>query len=362
MSIPSEGKTVPSGHVVNLQALRAVAAVLVVCDHLAFAFDPFGIPMFGADGVDLFFVISGFIMVYTTAGKDVGAGAFLRNRISRIVPIYYIATLAVFFVALVAPKLVGHTSTDLMELLKSLLFIPFKKAGQNVQPVLAVGWTLNYEMFFYALFAIGLAFPSRARGLAATVAVLVVLAGIGVFGPYANVYLNFYSNPIVLEFAFGMVIAWISARAASFVQNARLNPVLLGTLILCSIVLVVLPPLWPPSDAARALECGVPAAIVVFCAVCLEANGFRIHTVALVAIGDASYAMYLSHQFVTQTFEKIYARLPHSPLYAGLTIVLALAITIGVSIVVHHWIEKPSTRYARRWLFAPTPRLHASAP
>jgi exopolysaccharide production protein ExoZ len=114
-----------------------------------------GFDTFGGGGVDIFFVISGFIMVYTTQSHHVGPFSFFVNRVVRIVPIYWLLTLAVFTLAVIAPHLLGATRAAPSELLKSLLFIPFAKSNGAVQPILFLGWTLNYEMFFYMLFALG---------------------------------------------------------------------------------------------------------------------------------------------------------------------------------------------------------------
>jgi exopolysaccharide production protein ExoZ len=131
----------------NVQALRAVAAVMVVFVHL----DQLGVAAGGRSGlfeagnagVDLFFVISGLIMVLTTWGRPIGPRRFFVNRLKRVVPLYWIVTLAVFAIAVVAPSLMQATRADPVELAKSLLFIPFAKANGLVQPVAFVGWTLN---------------------------------------------------------------------------------------------------------------------------------------------------------------------------------------------------------------------------
>src|SRR3954451_25277970 len=93
--------------------------------------------------VNLFFVISGFIMVYTTFSRPTRPAEFLCNRIARIVPLYWLMTLGTYSIAFVAPTLLQATSTNPLELLKSLFFVPFVKSNGLVQPVLFLGWTLN---------------------------------------------------------------------------------------------------------------------------------------------------------------------------------------------------------------------------
>ena len=110
---------------------------------------------FGAAGVDIFFVVSGFIMVVTTMKRDMAPGEFLLHRIARIVPVYWVVTILLFAIVMYGFKPVGIMRMQPDWLAKSLLFIPFDRDGR-VEPIISVGWTLNYEMFFYLLFALGL--------------------------------------------------------------------------------------------------------------------------------------------------------------------------------------------------------------
>ena len=138
------------------------AALLVVFVHLDELLPRLGLPLFGGAGVDIFFVISGFIMVHTTMDRDdVTPWSFMAGRISRIVPAYWVATFAVFGIALVAPSLLRTPHLPVGELLQSLAFIPFVKDSGLTQPLLFVGWTLNYERFFYLVFAMGLGSSPR---------------------------------------------------------------------------------------------------------------------------------------------------------------------------------------------------------
>src|ERR1019366_2869669 len=140
-----------------IQYLRGIAALMVVWHHgvgqLATleTYFPF---RFGTSGVDLFFVISGFIMVVTTAGRDVTPTEFIARRFVRVVPLYWVLTLALAATALVAPSLFRSVTLTAVSLIQSLLFIPHfspSHAGM-IWPVLVPGWTLNYEMFFYVVF------------------------------------------------------------------------------------------------------------------------------------------------------------------------------------------------------------------
>src|ERR1700730_16181483 len=139
--------------IVSVQALRAIAALAVVLCHadqihrwLLGLKDPYPLEQL-ASGVDLFFVISGFVMVYSSRDLFAVKGAartFFTRRVARIVPPYW----AVMVIAIPLMAL----PSDWRSLLGSYLFIPYRAPGDNIVPVYGVGWTLNFEMFFYALF------------------------------------------------------------------------------------------------------------------------------------------------------------------------------------------------------------------
>jgi peptidoglycan/LPS O-acetylase OafA/YrhL len=124
-----------------IQVLRFLAAFSVMMVHLP-------VIGFGIWGVDIFFVISGFIMMYVTENNQKN---FLVKRIIRIVPLYWILTLGVFSIAIFYPDLLNNTTANFEHLIKSLFFIPFDKNGSGHFPILFLGWTLNFEVIFYIL-------------------------------------------------------------------------------------------------------------------------------------------------------------------------------------------------------------------
>ena len=142
----------------TIQVARGVAANLVVFSHLFFVESKYMIggvlppfTLYGISGVDLFFVLSGFIMV-AVAGRDIGPIEFLWRRATRIYPTYWLVSLAVLAVAIVAPTIVNSSIQVPISLWRSFLLIP-----DRTLPLLAVGWTLVHEMYFYLVFAIILA-------------------------------------------------------------------------------------------------------------------------------------------------------------------------------------------------------------
>ena len=341
----------------NVQMLRAIAAFLVVFVHLEALARMAGLPagwtFFGNSGVDLFFVISGLIMVMTTAGGRQTPLGFLRNRLTRIAPLYWTITLAVFAIALIAPALLQGTTADPIQLLKSLAFIPFARAADGaMHPTVFVGWTLNYEMMFYVLFALGMMLPGRWLGLAFTGALLVAAVAAGLVLRPRSPVLQFYVQPLILEFGAGMALGVLLPRTPS--GPAWRGPAV-GLGLAAFVVMLTGAWLWPHLD--RALIFGVPAVVIVACAVVAERSGLRAEQGGVQLLGAASYATYLTHFFCTQAVVKAAERLHAGPALALALAPLAFLLVAIVGVIAHRGLELPLTELARRCL-APlrTPR------
>jgi exopolysaccharide production protein ExoZ len=210
---------------IQLQILRALAASLVVIDHSLVVlrdsgfdcarFLPAGF-LLGHSGVAAFFVLSGLIMVRQSAalfGERSGPLRFAYRRITRIVPLYWLVTLV--FAATLWRNEAPHPHR---QLLFSLFFIPNYFAGfTRLFPVFQLGWTLNYEMFFYLLFFLALYQPRR-RGISLLLAVLAGLVLLGWLHPFPDVaapiaILGFYTNPFLLLFGCGVLIGYVELSA-----------------------------------------------------------------------------------------------------------------------------------------------------
>jgi exopolysaccharide production protein ExoZ len=331
----------------NVQALRAFAALLVVFPHLGHALGALGLPLFGYGGVDLFFVISGFVMVHTTRRNPTRPSVFIRKRIARIVPAYWLMTALVFFVALRWPRAVQATEADPMQLAKSLIFIPSMKANGAIHPVLYVGWTLNYEMFFYALFAAALFVPAYTLGLAAVIGALVSLVALGrACGAHGTIAV-FYSRPIVLEFAFGMLVA-VAVERLPTETTAVAKWIALAALIGGLVVILGARVVW--SEDSRVVTSGVPAAVAVAGAVALERWGWSARSPAVIALGDASYMIYLANPFVAQTAQRVGEAQVVGRGWAVAVVGVTLVGAAVVGIAMHRWIERPLSLGARRLL------------
>ena len=142
-------------HFDSIQALRGIASLLVILVHIRFlnrnAF---------AVGVDIFFCISGFMIMFST---HTGPKYFLRKRLFRILPLYYLMTIGTFFLLVLFPGMFQESRANPVFLLKSLLFIPFDPGGGLIQPLMRVGWTINYEILFYIIFFLAMKISQAQR-------------------------------------------------------------------------------------------------------------------------------------------------------------------------------------------------------
>lgn len=331
----------------RIQLLRGVAAYMVVIFHsveFLVGNTDLGIPraQIGAAGVDIFFVISGFIMVHVTRESETPAH-FALARIARIVPLYWLATIGAVLAAIVAPWSFANARIDPEAFLMAIAFIPTPDAQGAFEPILFVGWTLNFEMAFYAIFACTLFFSKKYRLVALTAGLLGLFVAGRLAGPTHT--LSFYGNPILFEFAAGCIVATSvrNARLKPFLDKLPAFPVLaLGTMLL------LLTALLPEFTFVRAVSWGVPAMLIVLGVVLLDLRGPALHPTIATELGDASYSAYLLHPFLVVVAGVISTRLFGQSWLVAIGMVIAtLTGTAIVSSLSFRLLEKPSAKILR---------------
>ncbi len=346
-----------------IQGLRAVAALLVVVDHSLSILIDKGIlasservlaNLCGGSGVKIFFLISGFIMTVTTFDKFGTGGApaiFLRKRLSRIVPLYWLTTV-IFTLHLM---LQGRAPAALFVVL-SFCFIPWPDARGVLQPVYGLGWTLNYEMFFYALFAASLVFGAY-RGLTVVVGSLLVLVsvvGMGfgghLHGPLGNI-IGYWGNSIVLFFAGGIVLGVLrirlldAQRAVRWGARSGLVMAVIGVGGYLGFAAV-----RPHSDPGLMGMACVCFAAVAFCALASGVTADeRRSRPTIYLLGDASYSIYLVHGFLVGPGIYVWMRLVGASWAGGFIATMLVASSIA-GVLSYRWVEQPSLRLIRRWI------------
>jgi exopolysaccharide production protein ExoZ len=321
-----------------IQWLRGTAAMMVVWYHSATQIksierliEP---TSFGATGVALFFVISGFIMVVTTFNRNVKPSRFFMRRVIRIVPLYWATTLAAVLGSMLMPSLFHSFKFTASALIKSLLFIPYRSLSFPgfLRPILLPGWTLNYEMFFYVFFALALFLPQAYRVMSLLL-MFIALVGLGQLTDK-----SFFTEPFILQFVFGALLAqlWLSGRL-------KINLVLSVACIALGFALLEI-----YGDITTAETTG--AVLVVIGS--LNASLGRLSCAPLRLLGDASYSIYLTHLFTLGLLRGLWQHALHSEtmLTALAFMAVAALCSMVVGVAVHFLIEKPTSAYLRNYV------------
>lgn len=340
----------------SIQILRALAATLVVVGHsyhdagyiaLQTARPPIDLSYFDTGfGVDIFFVISGFIMIYTTAdsfGRPGAALVFLKRRFVRIAPLYWLMTTGIILVAVVAPNFLNVPIENWHSIVTSYLFIPDIRGNGEIRPILASGWTLNYEMFFYAAFACCLMLPLR-RGVLWLGGFFVFISVVGSVVALPGTVLTFWTDSIVLEFMLGILIGLACLSSWRLSASAAL------TLTAIAVVLAIaFGPIWGWDQILPRFLCaGMPAALLVAAAAWGPSLSPTRFVTLLVAMGDASYCLYLTHPFVLRPLRNIWIALDGGSLPLGLYVVTCVFVAAIGAIAIYRLVEKPLTSGLQR--------------
>ncbi|WP_277185479.1 acyltransferase [Caballeronia sp. BR00000012568055] len=337
-----------SSTIYTIQYLRAFAAILVLIWHIKGKSAHIGGDLlsgydFGFAGVDVFFVISGFVMSFIYSRSKVGyrsLATFWSRRFVRIVPLYWLLTCVALAIYLIDPAKV-NSSGGTTSIWKSFLLIP----GPD-KFLIENGWTLSYEMYFYALFSFAFLFTDKLRGALAVCALIVALGAGNLFRPIVPPFLT---DPILLEFAFGVVIFLIFDRASgtSGIWMRRVGVISLVAGVAGLIAVKALDARYP---YAKALTVGIPAALIVFGVVAQESWLRRAPSALLAGLGDSSYSMYLFHPFVLSAAAMIFTRLHLGQRGSVVEMAYWAMVVAGVLIaswLLYRYVETPLNRMVR---------------
>lgn len=232
-------------------------------------------------GVDIFFVISGFVIYISMAERPKSLCQFIVDRISRIVPAYWFYSCIFSVILIYYPWTHPSSSFEFVHFIKSLLFIPAQNpANSGMYPTLIVGWTLNFEMMFYVIFALSIIFGMRYLHVSIIVMLIFVYLSSQHFSST-----EFYATDRILEFGMGVALARLYLRHKhAFMIKSSVSILLL---ILSFYVLLFI-------DGDVFVTNGIPSMFILYSAICL--NGKVKHAEFLDLMGDSSYTIYLSHK------------------------------------------------------------------
>jgi len=304
----------------SIQVMRALAALAVLLFHLKL------LPI-GYAGVDIFFVISGFIM--GSIGEREAPVDFIGRRLIRIVPLYWAVTFGMCLLSFV-PGLFATFGFDAPSLIKSLLFIPYAQPNGEIWPLVVPGWTLNYEMLFYLVFCLALL---AQRPLAVTLLLLgsLVLAGRVVSAD--NAIWRSWTDPLLLEFLAGLILSRLDWIRGGILGGSLLVLGLIGFCIAAYI--------GGDTGGWRPLALGLPALALVSGGLALERAAAWPKLRPLELVGDWSYSLYLLHGLALKAVEKPLGAHPWLAAPVGIVASIALAY------VSYRFFEKPVARFLR---------------
>lgn len=331
---------------ISIQYLRAIAATMVVVYHVTLrilptgATQPYYLDVWGA-GVDVFFVVSGYIMWMTTIARPVTTLRFFQARLLRIVPLYW-ATLAVFW--LVLALFDGWAKAPaFQDVLRSATFVPYRQDGTGfIAPYLIAGWTLTYEMIFYMVFAVALFLETKVARFTFVATVFVAMMTMRLRWDATDPIIFRVTSPLFIEFLAGMVIAEVatSGALARFVTRVGFGRLAVGAAAVGSVLLSAF------HDLPRIIGLGIPATLTVLLAVSRE-DAIAARPISwLKRLGDASYSLYLVHEIFLRLFEPL-AKNEALPL--SLRFVICLAGSIAFGLLTYTYVEKPLTAAVKSW-------------
>lgn len=343
----------------GLQGLRGIAACAVVWSH-AYAraerawvtdigrsfLDPHpALIQIGHFGVDLFFVLSGFLMTRLHRhdfGSSDAPQEFLQRRITRIVPLYWLLSTAGLLALALAPSIFSyHKAIEWGWMIGCFAFIPWPMSDGFSSPIIGTGWTLDYEMYFYVLFALALLFRRGLRILCALMCTSVIL---GLFFSPQHPWIQLLTGPMLLEFVLGVLVA-LSVQYLT----RQTAPILMGIAI--ALILSGSGPYAQSShqELTRVWCWGIPCALLLACTVRIAPSCEGRTGRYLVMLGDASYSIYLFQVFALPVIAVALRilRIPHI-LPIDLAIAVLWVLACGMGVVCWAYIEKPLSLFLKR--------------
>jgi exopolysaccharide production protein ExoZ len=315
----------------NIQHLRGLAALLVVLFHsigigLSYGFNNGIITHFegfGGFGVDIFFVISGFIMMHIQSRSPKTTYGFIKSRAIRIIPLYWLLSSMIFLILILFPQVFREPSLNPLHFLESLAFISQISNGNH--PILYVGWTLEWEMLFYLVFALSLTLKEKFFSLIFTFLVLSVIA-------------ISFDQLIVFEFILGMLASLLYDKK---ILNYKHGVVLFTIGCMLFMFWFLLKDFFENVD--RLFTWGIPAFFIVLGA--LHAKEIKSQLASL--LGDASYSIYLVQVFTIPVVFKFF-QLFIPNLNTDLAILISIIFSGLIGTVTYLVIEKPMTAKLRK--------------
>ncbi len=334
----------------SLQLLRYLAAIIVVGYHIEesltsrTSYNIYGLFSYGNIGIDIFFVISGFIIALTTSktsndSKLIQARSFILKRFIRIVPIYWLYTLLKIAMVLLLPALALRTELQTEHIITSMLFIPDMAPWELMQPILPVGWTLNFEILFYLIFTVAILINQN-KLLVTFCAFLSIFVAVYIF-PEQLVF-QFYARTIIFEFLLGLIVFEIVKKVKTIPFWLNLSLLILAIIFISNAL----------GEINRLFTIGIGSFLLVLSFIYFERHlpntKYKIQRTSEI-LGDSSYSLYLSHSFTVPFGVIVFGQFLELGGYNTLLLTLILSTIVGIAS--YRLLEKPMINYLnQKWL------------
>lgn len=319
----------------NLQELRGMAALLIVMSHIPFFQKMIG-TSFGGYGVAIFFLLSGFLVAYSTQN---GNRLFLIKRSIRILPVYYLMTFFSYILVMIKPSLFNTTTANPIYLIKSLLFIPYINPNGIVRPILDVAWALLPEVWLYLLYWIVMRVSHKYRN-EIVLSILFFIFLIGELFARSNPIYNQYRFSC-LTFAIGILIylLWLPRNTVKIMVTKSKSK-----WMLCGLFF------WSASVAYNYfiqfgfgfISLFLPA-LVFGCYLITDTT--LCNSKRIMSIGTFSYSLYLSHEFVVKGFSRLLFSLDEINIKNFILSIICIFIALIVGFILNRFFEKPVTDF-----------------
>lgn len=344
----------------SIRSLRGVAALLVVIYHAYDYAKSHGHPrieeMFahGAFGVDLFFIISGYVMLLSieknrTSNTKISASRFLIHRIIRVAPIYWIGTTLLYAIYIAQPHRFKTFTASFDNFAQSILFLPVLRteSESTISPVLSQGWTLYHEFYFYLTLATLIALRFGRNIIYAAPLLILAIASFGAIAVEspARPWFELILSPINVEFALGCAIFLITQKLKPRISNSTALIVLISSIL----VLLCTPDLSKVHDFQRTTAWGIPAAFIFFSAITLENTLKKKLEYFNKYVGDPSYSIYIFHGLTFSAVDLLLKQL-NTTLPPTAFIYTLCAGSLIAGNILYQFLELPLTsRLNRTW-------------
>ena len=336
----------------SIQIMRGVAAILVVLLHISIKGEQYGNDALkgftiGGAGVDLFFIISGYIMCVSTIGRDLNFNQFMLHRIRRIIPLYWLTTIIGLVIYLYKPDVI-NTSGGETSIWASFTLVPNGKRYLNSN-----GWTLSFEFLFYILFGV-LIHKGTYKAIRFSSVVLLVLVATGLLFSYNGNAFNFATNNLYLEFIYGMGCFYLFDKKIIRPNTAMgVSLCLVGTAMLAAELVFEI----PNQELNRGWLWGIPMLMVFTGFLCME--GFVKGSTSIVKklfleAGNSSYSLYLFHPF-TLSATALCLKSMHMTSNPYLFTVILFSVTVMAGYLVYLYVERPLVAVSRKFLAKKNP-------